>query len=114
MDLKTLYTYRTFGSKKVKIVSHMKQVIIITFLAFHTFSIVHSQVKVTAVVLDEKGGPVPYASVYNDHSLRGVITNEEGRFELDAQPNDSIRIRCLGYQEHNRVRILFTRQKLTI
>ena len=79
----------------------MKQFILITVLAMYSFSTLHSQdASVSALVLDEKGAPVPFASVYNSNTRRGVITNEEGRFQLDAQPTDVIVIRYLGYEEH--------------
>ena len=61
---------------------------------------IHSQNKVTSIVLDEKMIPIPYATVYNNNTHRGAITNEEGRFTLIAQPSDVIIIRCLGYHEY--------------
>jgi hypothetical protein len=69
-------------------------VIFIFCYSFNTFS------QVKAVVLDEKGTPIPFATVINSNSNRGVVTNEEGRFELEGQPYDNLVIRCIGYQEY--------------
>jgi len=77
-----------------------RQSFIILFLLFCSFTFVHSQIKLNNVVLSEKGNPLPYSTVYNSSAHNGVITNEEGRFELNANPSDLIFIRCLGYQEY--------------
>ena len=63
------------------------------------FSDVQAQ-KIIAIVLDDKGIPIPYATVFNSKTNLGVITNEEGKFKLNAEPNDNIIINCLGYQEY--------------
>lgn len=78
----------------------MRLLIIFTILALYSFSAVYPQLSVKATVLDEKSAPIPYATVYNNNTRRGVITNEEGRFELEAEPNDVIVVKCLGYQEY--------------
>jgi hypothetical protein len=71
--------------------------IIITLLLC-SFSTVHSQIIVKAILLDNKGIPIPYANVYNKNTYSGVITNTEGRFDMVCRPNDSIVISCIGYQ----------------
>ena len=80
----------------------MKCFSIFILLLFCSISAVHSQVRISVVVLDEKGVPIPYASIYNRSVNRGVITNNEGRFEMICQTNDAIVIRCMGYQEFKR------------
>ena len=81
----------------------MKNIIVLIALALCSVFAAHSQVKVTTIVSDEKGAPIPYATVYNNSTNSGVITNDEGRFEMNAQPDDVIVIRCLGYQEFQSV-----------
>ena len=65
-----------------------------------SFLNVHSQITVSAVVLDEKGAPISYVTVSNSTNRHSVFTNEEGRFKLDSEPGDVIVICCLGYQEY--------------
>jgi hypothetical protein len=77
----------------------MKHLIIVAILLCSFLSI-YSQGVVKAVVMDNYGSPIPYATVYNSNTHRGVITNEEGRFGMDGQSDDSIIIRCLGYHEY--------------
>ena len=62
-----------------------------------TFS--YSQEKVKAVLISEKNIPIPFATVYNIDTNRGVITNADGQFEINAKTSNIIIIRCLGYQE---------------
>jgi len=78
----------------------MKITSLFIILMLSSFLVVHSQVKVNAVVLDEKGAQIPYATVHNSSTNHAVITNDEGRFELVCHLNDVIVIRCLGYQEY--------------
>ena len=78
----------------------MKQLIFLVTIIFCSFSSIQAQMKVIAVVQDDKGVPIPNATIYNSNTHRGVITNKEGRFELGAQSNDNLVIRCLGYKEY--------------
>ena len=72
---------------------------IFTILVFSSTLAVYAQVNVRAVLQDTTGCPIEFASVYNSTTQQGVITNEEGLFELNAQPSDVIVIRSLGYKE---------------
>ena len=66
---------------------------------FH-LSVGYTQIRLHALLLDEKDVPVAYATVYNSSTQLGVITNKEGRFIMDAQPDDVIVIRSLGFIEN--------------
>jgi hypothetical protein len=74
--------------------------VIISLLLLLSSSAVHSQERLKAVLLDDNGAPIPYATVYNSNDRNGVITNTEGRFEIDCRPDDQMVIKCLGYQEY--------------
>ena len=76
----------------------MRLIIIIITLLIISFATAHAQIKVKAILLDNKSIPIPYANVYNKNTRHGVIANAEGRFEMDCRPNDSIVISCIGYQ----------------
>lgn len=58
-----------------------------------------SQTKVSGVVADEFGDPVPFANVIFKDSQEGTITNENGRFYLESDQNyTAILVSFLGYQ----------------
>ena len=60
---------------------------------------VYSQVKVSGIVLDETGEPIPYANVYFKNSSEGLITNENGRFYLESKNSHKILvISFIGYK----------------
>jgi len=77
----------------------MNRLLILVMFCYF-FQTVHPQLKVNALIRDDKAIPLPFATVYNSMTQHGVITNEEGRFELVAQPSDVIVIRLLGYHEY--------------
>lgn len=60
----------------------------------------HSQNRIEGSVVDENKRPVPYATVVNSATQRGVITNAEGRFSIDGDLNTIIEISCLGFQSY--------------
>ena len=78
----------------------MRNLIVLIAIVLCSVFAAHSQVKVTTVVLDEKGNPISDAIVYNSSTKLSVITNEEGRFEMDCRADDGIEIRCFGCQEY--------------
>ena len=41
---------------------------------------------VTGIVKDEKGNPLPYASITVSGTTKGAITNSEGRYTLNLTP----------------------------
>ena len=102
-----MYIHRQSFILKVKgcfyLFNSMKRLCILILLLLCSFSAVYSQVRISVVVSDEKGAPIPYATVYNNSTNSGAITNDEGRFEMNTQPSDVIVIRCLGYQEFQSV-----------
>ena len=62
----------------------MRFLIIITILTGFCLSAVYPQGRISVVVFDDKGNPIPFASVFNSNTKNCVITNEEGRFEINA------------------------------
>lgn len=51
---------------------------------------------VTGTVTDEKGTPIPFASVVIQGSSKGTTTNEKGVFSLEAQPGTVLVISSTG------------------
>ncbi len=58
-----------------------------------------SQTRVSGVVIDEAGEPVPFANVIFEDSSEGTITSEDGKFYLNS-PNDhrAVKFTFVGYQ----------------
>lgn len=69
------------------------------FLFVFAFIPLFAQVKLSGIVLDEKGEPVPFANVYFKNSSEGLITNENGKFYLESKNNHKILIvSFIGYK----------------
>jgi len=45
---------------------------------------------VSGIVKDEKGNPLPYASITVTGTTKGAITNSEGRYTLNLTPGNYI------------------------
>jgi hypothetical protein len=43
-----------------------------------------AQTKVSGIVIDNSGQPVPYANVVFKNSNQGIVTNEDGRFYIES------------------------------
>ena len=73
-------------------------------LCFFSISLCSAQIiTLDAVLLDEEGVAVQFATVHNESAKVGVVANIEGRFVLSCMPDDLIVIRSLGYSELRRV-----------
>lgn len=56
-------------------------------------------------VVDEAGKAIPFANVYNAKLERGTVTDEAGRFTIDASTwpaADELVFSCIGYEEARR------------
>ena len=58
-----------------------------------------AQVKITGIVVDEKGQPIEFASVKIAGTAIGVNTDTKGRYEISAPTRDTVMVvfSCLGY-----------------
>ncbi|MBC9794927.1 DUF5686 family protein [Sinomicrobium weinanense] len=60
--------------------------------------ITNAQTKVSGIVVDEAGAPVPFANVLFKDSSEGTITNDDGRFYLESGNNfPTLVISFVGY-----------------
>lgn len=58
---------------------------------------------VTGVVRDDKGNPLPYASVWVKGGTRGVTANSEGHFSIDLSAGDHVLVcQYVGYTRQER------------
>jgi TonB-linked SusC/RagA family outer membrane protein len=53
---------------------------------------------ITGTVLDENGEPIPGATIIIKGTTRGVITDTDGTFSIQATPENQLEISYLGYQ----------------
>ena len=61
------------------------RVVIFLLLSLYT-GLAFSQTKVSGIVVDDTGAPVPYANIVFKGSTQGIVSNEDGRFYLES-PN---------------------------
>ena len=54
--------------------------------------------KVTGIVFDELDTPLPGATVQVDKSTKGVITDLDGKFEIEVLPTDKLLVSYVGYE----------------
>ena len=54
--------------------------------------------KVSGRVTDEKGNPIPGATILIHGTKTGIVSDENGRYELDVQPEDVLVISFIGYK----------------
>ena len=54
--------------------------------------------RITGVVADEEGEPLPGASILIKGSTRGVMTDVDGTFSIDVDPEETLEISYLGYE----------------
>ena len=58
-----------------------------------------SRITVSALVVDEVGEPLPGVTVVVKNSTRGVMTDLDGTFSIQASPSAVLVFSFLGYQE---------------
>ena len=55
-------------------------------------------IAVTGRVVDEKGNPIPGATVLIQGTTPGVATDADGRYTINTRPEDALRISFIGYK----------------
>ena len=67
------------------------------FICFFLSGLLHSQVIDFTILDTTTGKPINNVDVYYTHSLKGTISNDEGRVRISIE-NDSLNISHIGYQ----------------
>lgn len=72
------------------------------FLCFSSFT--HAQeILVQGTIKDDKGGPVPFASVYEKGTTRGTSANSEGEYQLKLSAGQHTLIfKAIGFSQESR------------
>jgi CarboxypepD_reg-like domain len=66
---------------------------------------------ISGVVLD-KSAPIPYSTVENISKKTGVVTDEQGKFTIEAEQKDTILIKSLGFK--NQLIVGFKKENLRV
>ena len=70
-----------------------------TSLSFFSMSVyAQTGLKVTGKIVDERGEPVPNASVLIKGTSTGASSNAEGNFEIMAAPKSTLEVSSVGYE----------------
>ena len=56
-------------------------------------------ISVKGTIVDEKGNPIAGATIVIYGTSRGIASDADGRFSLDVNPNDVLRVTFIGYKE---------------
>lgn len=56
--------------------------------------------KITGVVLDEKGQPLPSATVQIEGTTKGTLADLDGKFQLEANENDVLMVSFIGFETY--------------
>jgi ribosomal protein L14E/L6E/L27E len=76
----------------------MKNLILSFVLFFATANFLSAQTKVSGVIVDNTDLPIPYANVVFKGSKIGVVSNEDGRFYIEAPDNyDILLVSFVGF-----------------
>lgn len=76
----------------------MKNSILTLVLLFVSVSFMSAQTKVSGMVVDNTDMPIPYANVVFKGSKIGVVSNEDGRFYIEAPDNyDTLLVSFVGF-----------------
>lgn len=58
-----------------------------------------NMISVKGAVVDEKGNPIPGATIVILGTTRGTASDENGRFTLNVKPDDVLKITFIGYED---------------
>jgi ribosomal protein L14E/L6E/L27E len=76
----------------------MKNIIISFLVLFTSVNFLSAQTKVSGVIVDNTDLPIPYANVVFKGSKIGVVSNEDGRFYIEAPDNyDTLLVSFVGF-----------------
>ena len=74
----------------------------LSLIGMFTLSIGLAQQKsVSGTILDETGGPLPGATVLVDGTNRGVTTDFDGNFSIQASEGETLIVSYVGYADQS-------------
>jgi len=77
----------------------MKRKLLFLIAVFFAFQSLYAQVKVSGIIVDEQNDPIPYTNVIFKGSTKGTISDENGRFYLQADKSyKELEVSFVGFQ----------------
>src|SRR5688500_11821919 len=70
---------------------------LVTVLVLYTVFALAQTKTITGKVTDEKGNPIPFATVKVRGSNKGVAADQQGNFSIQAQPNDVLIVSAVSF-----------------
>ncbi len=81
----------------------MQKALLFTFMLIFFFETASGQTGIKGHIIDAKGKPLAFATLYIKELKTGTVANENGYFECAVRPGSyQIDFRCLGYQSVNK------------
>jgi TonB-linked SusC/RagA family outer membrane protein len=79
----------------------MRRLLNVILLFFVTAVTIYGQQKtIKGTVLDDEGLPLPGATVLIEGTNNGVITDLDGNFSISAEPQDTLKISFIGFNDY--------------
>ncbi len=75
------------------------ELILIGIKRSQTESAQQNMISIKGAVVDEKGNPIPGATILILGTARGTASDKDGRFTLNVQPDDVLKITFIGYED---------------
>jgi TonB-linked SusC/RagA family outer membrane protein len=76
----------------------MKKIFTLLIIMSIHFSLIAQSGSIRGQVLDDRGDPIPGASILKVGTTSGTITDLDGYFTLTVSPGDQLRVSFVGYQ----------------
>jgi hypothetical protein len=85
------------------------------FILFYCVCFSAFSQQLSGKVTDEKGHPVPFASIYIKNTTKGASANSEGDYSLQLQPGQyEVEYKAVGYKQESRTIDLKTNQVVNV
>jgi len=75
--------------------------VLLTFLCFFSIQLIAQQKTITGLVFDDQGIALPGATVLVENSNRGVTTDFDGNFSIEASNGEVLVISFIGYKNQS-------------
>lgn len=91
-------TFNKILIRKIKSIKNMYKHLLTTIVLMVMSWSLSAQIKVTGKVTDDMNAPLPGANVVVKGTTKGVISNFDGNYEIQAQQGDVLEFSFMGFQ----------------
>lgn len=68
--------------------------------------------KIVGKITDDKGEPIPFASVLIENTTEGISANAQGNYVISLLPNQNLKFSAIGYETQIKKNISFNNSKI--